>query len=89
MSSPFRRGDRVRVINPNHEYTGARGTIADAPSQQPAGVSVLGHHVAIDGENGITRPFLVSDLEPLRAARAGARRVTTPSTAREAGPQGE
>jgi hypothetical protein len=30
-------------------------------------VHALGHLVAIDGENGITRPFLVSDLEPLRA----------------------
>ena len=74
MSSPFRRGDRVRVINPNHEYTGARGTISDAPSTQPAGVAVLGHQVAIDGENGMTRPFLVADLEPLRAVRAGGRR---------------
>ena len=74
MSSPFRRGDRVRVINPNHEYTGARGTISDAPSSQPNGVAVLGHQVAIDGENGVTRPFLVADLEPLRAVRAGGRR---------------
>ncbi|GEM_PF-2040208 len=82
MSSTFRRGDRVRVINSNHEYTGARGTIADAPSQQPTGVAVLGHHVAIDGENGLTRPFLVSDLEPLRAMRAGARRgVARPADA--------
>ena len=74
MSSPFRRGDRVRVINPNHEYTGARGTISDAPSTQRPGVAVLGHQVAIDGENGVTRPFLVADLEPLRAVRAGGRR---------------
>ncbi len=74
MSSPFRRGDRVRVINPNHEYTGARGTIADAPSSQAPGVAVLGHQVAIDGENGVTRPFLVADLEPLRAVRSGGRR---------------
>lgn len=74
MAMTFRRGDRVRVINPNHEYTGARGTIADTPSQLGEGVAVLGHHVAIDGENGQTRPFLVADLEPLRAVRAGARR---------------
>ncbi|MEM9174698.1 MAG: hypothetical protein AAGC67_05650 [Myxococcota bacterium] len=74
MSSPFRRGDRVRVTHPNHEYTGARGTICDAPSTQPSGMAVLGHQVAIDGENGVTRPFLVADLEPLRAVRAGARR---------------
>lgn len=78
MSSPFRRGDRVRVIHPNHEYTGARGTIADPPEE--AGVALLGHHVAIDGENGLTRPFLVADLQPLRAMRAGVHRagVTRP-----------
>lgn len=63
----FRRGDRVRITHPNSEYTGCRGTIADAEGERPAGVSVLGHEVAIDGENGITRPFLVADLEPLRA----------------------
>ena len=63
----FRRGDRVRITHPNSEYTGCRGTIADAEGERPVGVSVLGHEVAIDGENGITRPFLVADLEPLRA----------------------
>ena len=84
MSSPFRRGDRVRVINPNHEYTGARGTVSDAPSSQPNGVAVLGHQVAIDGENGVTRPFLVADLEPLRAVRAGGRRRAAPSSQPEA-----
>ena len=84
MSSPFRRGDRVRVINPNHEYTGARGTVSDAPSSQPNGVAVLGHQVAIDGENGVTRPFLVADLEPLRAVRAGGRRRAVPSSQSEA-----
>lgn len=65
----FRRGDRVRVIRPHSEYTGCRGTIADAPSDQRPGVVVLGHEVAIDGENGRTRPFLVDELEPLRAVR--------------------
>jgi len=78
MTSPFRRGDRVRIIDPNHEYTGCRGTIADPESADPesahsSGVTVLGHHVAIDGENGLTRPFLVAELQPLRAVRAGAR----------------
>ena len=73
MTSPFRRGDRVRIIDPNHEYTGCRGTIADDESAASSAVTVLGHHVAIDGENGLTRPFLVSELQPLRAVRAGAR----------------
>jgi len=65
----FRRGDRVRIINPNCEYTGCRGTIADSPGERPDGILVLGHEIAVDGENGMTRPFLVADLEPLRVAR--------------------
>lgn len=79
MTSPFRRGDRVRIIDPNHEYTGSRGTIADPAEQADAGLSILGHHVAIDGENGRTRPFLVSELEPLRVMRARPR-STSPQT---------
>jgi hypothetical protein len=63
----FRNGDRVRITAPNSEYTGCRGTIADLASEQPAGVTVLGHEVAIDGENGMARPFLITDLQPLRA----------------------
>jgi hypothetical protein len=66
----FRRGDRVRVRNPHSEYTGCRGTIVD-PDE--AGVTALGRLVAIDGENGIARPFLVADLERLRAARVPVR----------------
>ena len=62
---PFQTGDRVRIKNSQSEYTGCRGTIADQPSSD--GVTQLGHLVAIDGENGITRPFLVADLVPLRA----------------------
>jgi len=73
MSPRFRPGDRVRIIHPNHEYTGCRGTIADDAQADADGVTVLGHHVAIDGENGLTRPFLAAELEPLRAARAGGR----------------
>lgn len=66
----FRQGDRVRVRNPHSEYTGCRGTIVD-PDE--AGVTALGHLVAVDGENGIARPFLVADLELLRAARVAPR----------------
>lgn len=62
----FRRGDRVRIRQSNGEYTGCRGTITDP--DEP-GVVALGRLVAIDGENGIARPFLVDDLEPIRAAR--------------------
>ncbi len=71
----FQKGDRVRITNPNSEYTGCRGTISDGDESAPAGVTVLGHQVAIDGENGVARPFLLTDLEPLRAVRAGARRT--------------
>jgi hypothetical protein len=69
----FRRGDRVRIRNPRSEYTGCRGTIAEEPAD---GVVALGHWVAIDGENGVTRPFLVDDLELLQAARVRSRRAT-------------
>lgn len=62
----IRQGERVRVRNPHSEYTGCRGTVVD-PDEE--GVAVLGRLVAIDGENGIARPFLTVDLEPLRAAR--------------------
>lgn len=66
----FQQGDRVRVRNPNSEYTGCRGIIADP--DEP-GVAALGRLVAIDGENGIARPFLVAELEPLRVARVAPR----------------
>lgn len=62
----LRQGDRVRVRNPHSEYTGCRGTIVDA--DEP-GVIALGRLVAIDGENGVARPFLIADLERLRVAR--------------------
>lgn len=65
----FRQGDRVRVKNPLSEYTGCRGTIVVDAADQPEGVHALGHFVAIDGENGRTRPFLVADLEALQVAR--------------------
>jgi len=65
----FRSGDRVRIKNPSNEYTGCRGTIVVDAADQPSSVLALGHFVAIDGENGRTRPFLVADLEPLRVAR--------------------
>jgi hypothetical protein len=92
MASPFRCGDRVRIIDPNHEYTGSRGTIADPEEHADAGILMLGHHVAIDGENGRTRPFLVSELEPLRAMRArphNTSQQTGPSRVGEANQNGE
>ena len=70
----FQSGDRIRITNPWSEYTGCRGTISDPPGEQSSGVTVLGHEVAIDGENGRTRPFLVADFEKLRAVRVRSRR---------------
>lgn len=88
----FCAGDRVRIKNPVSEYTGCRGTVMedntsqDNTSQdntsrddtsQQEGVLALGHFVAIDGENGRTRPFLVRDLERVVVARVRSRSVTT------------
>ena len=84
----LRRGDRVRITNPNSEYTGCRGTVADSSSEQPARVTVLGHEIAIDGENGMTRPFLVSDLEPLRAIGVRSRARDARTGDLEGGPTG-
>ena len=78
----FRNGDRVRICQPKGEYTGCRGTIADDPGGQPQGVLPLGHMVAIDGENGVRRPFLIQHLEPLQAVR-----VRRPEAADEAVPE--
>ncbi len=61
----FQSGDRVRIRHAVSEYTGCRGTVVEAPG---IGTSALGHFVAIDGENGKARPFLVQDLELARAA---------------------
>lgn len=66
----IRRGDRVRIRDPYSEYTGCRGTVVD-PDEE--GVAALGRLVAVDGENGIARPFLAGDLELLRAARVAPR----------------
>jgi hypothetical protein len=86
MSPHFQPGDRVRIVHPNHEYTGSRGTIADAGHADADGVTVLGYEVAIDGENGLTRPFLAAELEPLRAARAGTRSMGARQPRTEQGP---
>lgn len=63
----FCDGDRVRILRTPSEYTGCRGVVVEA---EGAGQPVpLGHLVAIDGENGVTRPFLVGDLELLLPVR--------------------
>ena len=81
----YRDGDRVRILEAPSEYTGCRGTVVDAPGPREPGVSALGHFVAIDGENGRVRPFLVQDLQPLRPAPVRRQSAARPS--RQAGPQ--
>jgi len=67
----FRNGDRVRVCQPNGEYSGCRGTIVEAPTASGDQASLpLGYMVAVDGENGVARPFLIQHLEPIRMAAA-------------------
>jgi len=65
----FRAGDRVRVKAPGTEYTGCRGTVMPDPSATEQGVLPFGYYVAIDGETGGAKPFLVEHLEQLQGAR--------------------
>jgi hypothetical protein len=65
----FGVGDRVRVIQVEGLYTGCRGTVAPSPELESGEAAPLGYYVAVDGENGVVRPFLRSELEPLSAAR--------------------
>jgi len=71
---PLRQGDRVRIRRTPSEYTGCRGTIID-PDPDDAGLAILGRLVAIDGENGVARPFLIGELERLQPAKVVARTV--------------
>lgn len=63
----FRPGDRVRVKCPESEYTGCRGTVMEDPAASAQGVLPFGYYVAIDGEVGAPRPFLVDELEAVRS----------------------
>lgn len=65
----LKAGDRVRVVQADSPYTGCRGTVASSPETESSELSPFGYYVAIDGENGVARPFLVSALEPLAPAR--------------------
>lgn len=63
----FAAGDRVRVIAADNAYTGCRGRILEASGPVEGDQLPLGYYVAIDGENGIARPFLASALERVAA----------------------
>ena len=66
---PYEKGERVRVIGAGSAYTGCRGSIVEASGPAQGGQLPLGYYVAIDGENGLSRPFVVSDLARIRAVK--------------------
>jgi hypothetical protein len=68
-ASQFEKGERVRVIRAGSAYTGCRGSILEASGPAQGAQLPLGYYVAIDGENGLSRPFLASDLARLRAVK--------------------
>ena len=83
-TSVLEPGDRVRIRRPDSEYTGCRGSVAPAPGlaadrSEGQGTLPLGYFVAIDGENGVVRPFLLEDIELLRPASV--RRAAAPAGA--------
>ena len=66
----WKAGDRVRVVQSEDAYTGCRGTVVEAPGsprRSDPNQLPLGYFVAIDGENGVARPFLVDALEGIAA----------------------
>ncbi|MBW2271631.1 MAG: hypothetical protein JRG96_00065 [Deltaproteobacteria bacterium] len=65
----YRAGERVRVTRPDSAYTGCRGTISERPGGRDSQAIPLGYYVAIDGENGLTRPFLSHELQVLAAVK--------------------
>ena len=77
----IKAGDRVRVIHPESSYTGCRGTVIEASGPTEDGQLPLGYQVAIDGENGVARAFLSSDLQ--RVAAVSARRAPAASQRKE------
>jgi hypothetical protein len=66
----IKAGDRVRVVRPASSYTGCRGTVVEASGPCENGQLPLGYLVAVDGENGVTRPFLAADLQRVKAVCA-------------------
>ena len=73
--SPYEKGERVRVIRAGSPYTGCRGSIVEASGPAQGGQLPLGYYVAIDGENGLSHPFMASDLARLRALKVNPREI--------------
>ncbi|MCP4036338.1 MAG: hypothetical protein GY733_05320 [bacterium] len=63
----WNKGDRVRVIQSQTPYTGCRGTVLEGSGSAEGDQLPLGYYVAIDGENGVARPFLTDALERITA----------------------
>lgn len=63
----WKNGDRVRVVQGDSQYTGCRGTIVEASGPEAGDQLPLGYMVAMDGENGVVRPFLTDALEHVAA----------------------
>jgi hypothetical protein len=63
-------GDRVRIVQADTAYTGCRGTVVEASGPAEGDQLPLGYYVAIDGENGVARPFLTSALQRISAVTA-------------------
>ena len=73
-------GDRVRVVQGQNAYTGCRGTVVEAPgakAKRDPNQLPLGYFVAIDGENGVARPFLADALERVAAVSSRGRADAT------------
>jgi hypothetical protein len=49
--------------------------VADVPGGDDTRTFALGCHIAIDGENGVTRPFLNHELRAIAAVKARRRSV--------------
>ncbi len=68
-TNEFQAGDRVRVIKGESPYTGCRGTVVESSGKIEDGQLPLGYYIAIDGENGVSRAFLASDLDSVVALK--------------------
>ena len=75
-------GERVRVVQADSEYTGCRGSVTEVALDDDG--QPVGYWVAIDGENGVTRPFLADGLVRQSARKARLRWVGAESEVREA-----
>jgi hypothetical protein len=74
----------VRITRSDSAYTGCRGTVIDVPGGDDTRTIALGCHIAIDGENGLSRPFLNHELQGIAAVKSRDRKVGAPSAVDQA-----